>query len=362
VGLLKEAIQRNEVHHALVFTGPRGVGKATAALLFAAAVLCPSGEPDGCPSCVKVARKVHPDVHMVEAEGNVIRREQITELERELSRKPAEAARRVAIVDDAQLMNLEAANTFLKTLEEPPPETYIVLVAESLGAMLPTVVSRCQEVRFSALGSKEITEFLVSKEGLEAAEAERLARMSDGIFGRALLWARNPELAEHWERGVELAASLRKNSLLGLLEEGEAAMAALDEAGAPDGESELEGYLEAMDKRGRERLLKRWEERKKREAARIRRQAAFDLLDGMSSFYRDIMLLNLMEEESEEPSEAPLLNLERREELLKEALHIGPAEAMRRLESLRRARKALEANVDMALLMDSLLLELKGSA
>jgi hypothetical protein len=158
-----------------------------------------------------------------------------------------------------------------------------------------------------------------------------------------------------------MAASLRKSSLLRMLEEAGEALAALGAADASPKESELKGYLDALDKRGKERLIKRLEEREKREKAKVRRQAAFDLFDGMSSFYRDIMLLNLMEEGSKEPNDAPLLNLEWREELEREALHIGSRESMRRLEALQRARKALEANVDMALLMDSLLLELKSA-
>ena len=360
ISFLKETLRRSEVPHALVFTGPRGVGKHTTALIFAAAILCPSVKPDGCPSCLKVARGVHPDLHLVVAEGNIIRREQITDLERELNRKPAEALRRSAIIDEAEAMNQEAANAFLKTLEEPPPETFIVLVVESKESLLPTVASRCHEVRFSALGKGEIEDFLVSREGLERAEAERLARLSGGIFGRALLWARNPDLAAHWNRGVELAAALRRSPLISMLERVEEARKMLGDAAAPTRDNELDGYIKAMDKRSGERLLKRWEEREKRETAKIRRQAAFDLFDGMSSFYRDIMLLNLTEEGGRAPEAAPLLNLEWREELEREALHIGTEESMRRLGVLQKARKTLEANVNLGLLLDSLVLELRG--
>jgi len=349
------------VPHALIFTGPRGVGKFSTAILFAAALFCPAGEPDGCPSCLKAARGVHPDLHVVEAEGNLIRIDQMRVLEKDLNKKPAEAKRKVAVIDEAQLMNQEAANTFLKTLEEPPPETYIILVAESKEALLPTVVSRCHEVRFSALGKKDIEDFLVRREGLGRAEAERLARLSGGIFGRALHWARDPGQASHWNRGVELAAFLRRSSLLKVLEEAEEARELVESAAAaPKEGNNLQSYLKAMDKRGAERLAKMWEERGKREKAKERRQAALDLFDGMSSFYRDIMLLNLMEEGEKAPSEVPLLNLEWREDLEREALHMGSRESMRRLEAIQKARKALEANVDLALLLDSLLLELKS--
>lgn len=291
----------------------------------------------------------------------MIRIEQVTDLERELSRKPAEAGRRAAIIDEAHLMNVKAANAFLKTLEEPPVETYILLVSESKEAMLPTVISRCHEVVFSSLGRKEIEDYLVKSEGLDAGEAERLARLSSGIFGRALSWAREPGLASYWNRGVDLAASSRRMSLLGILEEsGEIReMLAGAQTSSPSQERELEDYLKAMDKRGGERLKKKWQEREKRETSRTRRQAALDLFDGMGSFYRDIMLLNLIEEEGGDQSVVPLLNLEWREEIEREALHISARESMRRLGVLQRARKALEANVDLGLVMDLTLLEFR---
>ncbi len=367
IAFLKDILRRGEMPHALVFTGPRGVGKFGTALLFAAALLCPSGEPDGCSSCLKVSRGVHPDLHVLEAEGSQILIDQVRGLEGELRIKPQESRRKVVIVDEAGSMNQDAANAFLKTLEEPPPETYIVLVAESREELLETVASRCHEVRFSALGKKDIEAFLTAAEGVEAAEAERLARLSGGIFGRALLWARDPGMASFWSRGVEMAASLRRSSLLAALEMAAGEREGLkrlegrgEEVGPGGGGADAGAYLKAMDKRAADLLRKRLERRAKRETLKRRRQAALDLLDGMSSFYRDIMLLNLMEEKGREVAEAPLFNREWMDELEREALHIGTEEAMSRLEALGGTRKALEANVDIGLLLDSLVLELKA--
>jgi len=176
IAFLKDILRRGEMPHALVFTGPRGVGKYTTALLFAAALLCPSGEPDACASCLKVSRGVHPDLHILEAEGNQILIDQVRGLEGELRIKPQESRRKVVIIDEAVSMNQDAANAFLKTLEEPPPETFIILVAERRDELLETVASRCHEVRFSALGKKDVEAFLTGAEGLDAVEAERLAR------------------------------------------------------------------------------------------------------------------------------------------------------------------------------------------
>lgn len=360
VSLLRSGISQGDIPHALLFTGPRGVGKFSTALLLAAALLCPSGEPDGCPSCLKVADGVHPDLHLVEPEGMTITVGRIREMEAELSRKPVEAGCRVVIVDDAELMNRESANAFLKTLEEPEPGTYIILVCESKESLLPTVVSRCREVRFSALGRGDVVRFLVEREGMGEEEAERLAGRSGGVFGRALLWARRPELTAHWRRGVGLAASLRRLSLLEALDEVGSFHRMLREVEAePAEDAREERYRRALEGRAADLVARKREERRKRETARLRRQAMRDLLDGMSSFYRDIMLLNLAGEEGRTVADQDLFNPEWREELEREALHLGARQSLGCLRAVLRAEKALDANVDEALLLESLVLELR---
>ncbi|MBC7246278.1 MAG: DNA polymerase III subunit delta' [Actinobacteria bacterium] len=361
VSLLRDGLRRGDLPHALLFTGPRGVGKFSAALLFAAAVLCPRGEPDGCPSCRKVAAGVHPDLHVLEPEGLSVKVEQVRGLDAELSAKALESSCKVAIIDEADAMTREAANAFLKTLEEPAPGTYVVLVCESKENLLPTVLSRCREVRFTSLGRRDLERFLVEREGLPEEEAQGMARRSGGIFGRALLWARRPELAAHWRRGVELAASLRRLSLLEALDAVEDCRATWQKMEIGGGEEELEKYLRALDRKAGEQLRKRWEGKRAQETRRARRRAAHDLLDGMASFYRDIMLLNLVEEEGEEIEDTALFNPERRKELEREALHVGAERARMCLEILHEAGKALEANVDEKLLLHGLILRLRGA-
>ncbi|MDI6831962.1 MAG: DNA polymerase III subunit delta' [Actinomycetota bacterium] len=361
VAILRGMLERGEVPHALLFTGPRGVGKRTTALLFSAALLCPSGTPDACPSCLRVARGTHPDLHLVEPEGAQILIEQVRDLERELSLKPQEARRKVAVIDEAASMNESAANAFLKTLEEPPPGTCIILVTAAAEGLLPTIASRCQEVRFSPLGRREVEEYLRREMGMSSEEAERLARLSGGIFGRALLWARRPELAGFRERGVEAAAAVGRSALSALLERVREVQEEAARVEAPVREEAREAYRKALDRRVAERMEKRWQEALKRENARMRRQAIFDFLDGMASFYRDIMLIGVAGVAEGAPGGAPLVNLEWREDLENEVLLTGPGEAARRLRALGRAKKALEANVDQGLVMDWLMLEIKGA-
>lgn len=360
VNYLRSMLRQRDVPHALLFTGPRGVGKFTTSLVFTAALLCPSGEPDGCPSCRKVSRRVHPDLHLLEPEGLSIRVERIRELEGRLYRKAVEGRGRVVIVDEAETMTLEAANAFLKTLEEPLPDTRLILVSESRENLLPTVVSRCREIRFSSIGSLDLERFLVEREGLAEETARSVARRAGGIFGRAILWARYPELAAYWRRGVECAASLRRLSLQEALKSVESCRRELHELKLEEeGEEEGEDYLAALDRRSAERLRKRREEETSRRNKRARRQAAHDFLDGMTSFYRDIMLLILVGEEGKEATDDLLLNPEWRKELEREALHLEASRVWGCLEKLREAKKALDANVDEELLFADLVLELR---
>lgn len=359
VAYLRSMLNSGEIPHALLFTGPRGVGKFTTALVLAAALLCPSGDVDDCPSCRRVRARVHPDLHLLEPEGMSIRVERVRELESALNRKAVEGGRRVAVVDEAQSMTPEAANAFLKTLEEPLPGTHLILVSESRENLLPTVVSRCREVRFASLGFRELEDYLVEREGLEREEARAMARRAGGIFGRAVTWARHPEAAAYWRRGVECAASLRHLTLREALGTMEDCRRGLHHLRMEEGGEDLEAYLSALDRRSADRLRKRREEELSRRDKRARRLAAHDFLDGMASFYRDIMLLILVREEGREADEELLLNPEWRKELEREAQHLDTLRVRESLVELREAGKALDANVDEELLFSHLVMELR---
>ncbi|MGQ9476732.1 MAG: DNA polymerase III subunit delta' [Actinomycetota bacterium] len=359
VAYLRSMLRSGDVPHALLFTGPRGVGKFTTALVLAAALLCPSGDADGCPSCRRVMSRVHPDLHLLEPEGMNIRVERVRELEGVLNRKAVEGRRRVVVVDEAQSMTAEAANAFLKTLEEPLPGTHLVLVSEGRDSLLPTVVSRCREIRFASIGYRELEQYLVDREGLPREEARALARRSGGIFGRAVTWARHPQAAAFWRMGVEYAASLRRLTLREALDRMEECRRGLQELELDGSGEALEAYLSALDRRSADRLRKRREEEAARRNRRARRLAAHDFLDGMASFYRDIMLLALAEKEGGEVGEELLLNPGWRKELEREARHLDVSRIRGCLVELREAGKALDANVDEELLLSRLVLGLR---
>ena len=193
VAYLKKNIAEEKFPHAVIFSGEEGVGKRLAADICAAALLCenPSdGSPCGvCESCKLVAARSHPDFYVVEAEATKTTRNikigQIREMQAEAALIPINSARRVVIIDGAELMNKAAANCLLKTIEEPPSQTIFILLTASRSSLLMTIRSRCMTINFDKLTPAQIRDALINRD-IEASEAERLSVIAGGSFGRAL--------------------------------------------------------------------------------------------------------------------------------------------------------------------------------
>lgn len=185
---LVSLLRQGELPPASLFTGPDGIGKKTLALLLAAHVDCKAGDPADlcgrCTSCVKATHGNHPDIRLYRPEKISIKIESIRELNREAQFKPFEGRRRFFVLDEAEKLTEEAANAILKTLEEPPETTRIILVTAYPQRLLPTILSRCQTFVFRALRQQELARYLQEKTDLSNPDLR--GRLSGGSLGKAL--------------------------------------------------------------------------------------------------------------------------------------------------------------------------------
>jgi len=210
---LRSALTSNRLHHAYFFAGPEGVGKRTTAIALAKAVHCMQLDDDFCAQCVNCARISdgnHPDVRFVEplAGKKEISIQQIRELERELNYRSFSGGRKIAVIDPATSMNLASQNALLKTLEEPPQDSLILLIAANAGALLPTVRSRCLRLPFAPLTRREVAGFLQAKLAMNTGDAEFLAALSMGSIGAAVNLDKD-ELIEKRRNWVDVLSSLK---------------------------------------------------------------------------------------------------------------------------------------------------------
>lgn len=207
--LLREAVAKNKMGHAYLFRGPDGVGKKRTALTLAAYINCKSpldGDSCGrCTTCRKYFSGNHPDLILVEPDGAAIKIGQIRELKHQLTFPPLEAKVRVIVLEDIHTMRREAANSLLKTLEEPAPGNLLILTADLAGDVLPTILSRCQIISFGSLDHKDMAQVLMQENDMEESLAFTLAAVAEGSLGRAKLL---------WQEGL---LSLRQEVVEGLL-------------------------------------------------------------------------------------------------------------------------------------------------
>ncbi|MBI4398375.1 MAG: DNA polymerase III subunit delta' [Candidatus Omnitrophica bacterium] len=201
---IREALVCGQLGHSLLVTGAKGLGKKTFARFLAKAIECHEGvffEPCHCVSCSKIDSGNHPDVkwYGIDEEKTSVKLAEIKDLIHWIGLKPFEGKKKVFIINDAQDMTLESQNALLKTLEEPPVESVILLLAPHKNALLETIVSRLTELKLRPLPFKEIVQVLRDDLGTEKDWAA-LAQAAEGNLGKAIQFAEEGKLEEQKDR------------------------------------------------------------------------------------------------------------------------------------------------------------------
>lgn len=283
--VLGAAISDRRPSHAYLLYGPQGVGKKVAAMAFAAALCCREGGCGVCPSCRKASRGTNPDISLVAPVGSVITIDQVREINRSLNLHPSESEARVFVITAADAFNSESANAFLKTLEEPPDFVHFLLLAGRTDQVLPTIVSRCQEVRFKTIAPAAIEDRLLANFDVSDTMAQTYARVSGGNLVLAEAYCQDAGLIEKRKRYIEIAVGLQR----GETEPHQSAAMLLEAADAAAGGAVGEGAQppEGFDNTSKQQIQR---DAHRRETA-VRKRELDDALGIIQLWFRDMMVM-----------------------------------------------------------------------
>ena len=355
--VLARAIRTDRVSHAYLFEGPAHVGKTLTAVAFAKALMCaappePAAACGVCAVCRAVERGNHPDFLLLfptsrvettdeegqkavaEIEGSEIRTDAIGRLIDRAHARAVSAARKVLIVSDAQAMNPVAANHLLKTLEEPPPGTVLVLTATSVAGLLPTIVSRCQLLRFGPVPVAETHAALARRfPDTDPALVRSVAALSGGRPGWGSRLLEHPDALRVRAQVLDLAARLPAEPPVACMKAAETFIEAAEAWWLATSDSESAG-----------KLLKASHDR-------IVRTQVGELLDILLTWFRDLAIAG------EPDAEALLINADRAPELRRGAVNAPDCAAA--AGAITETRQALRGNSNLRLTVEVMLLRLR---
>ena len=351
--------------HAWLITGPPGSGRSTAALAFAAALVCPQGGCGHCAECTAVRHSAHPDVEHVVPESVTYAVAETRELVMRSALTPSRAPWHVFVLEDADRLNPESANTLLKSIEEPTPGTVWVLCAPSTEDVLPTIRSRCRHLMLATPSTAQVAQALVDVLGVDPAMASFAARAAQGHIGRARALATDEsarlrrqdvlriptqvtDLGSCLALAADLVATVTDDaaSICDPLDENE--MRALRQAYGEGSEGRGIGTVERRAKGA----LKALEDRQKKRRRRVVRDQLDRAVVDLIAFYRDVLVLQL-------GAFCDLVNDEMRPQIERVAAESNAEDTLRRVDALERTRHLLEANVAPLLAVETLTVSLK---
>lgn len=310
----KSSIELGKVSHAYILHGEKGVGKKTLANVVAKSLQCESGNPDPCgecKSCLQVESNNQPDIIWLKQEKpNVISVDEIrSQIVNDIDLKPYSSRYKIYIIPDAQMMNPQAQNALLKTLEEPPEYAIIILLTNNVDKFLPTILSRCIVLNFKPVQPLEMIEYLEEQLGVEKAKAKFCTDFAQGNLGKAVRLAISPEYNEIKEDSIRLLRRIH--------------------------EMEMEEIILAVKNMGKYKL------------------DVTDYIDIMTMWFRDILMVKI----SNSPNK--IIFKEEFSILKKQASKVSYEGIEEILKSLDKLKIRLEANVNFDIAMELTLLTIK---
>jgi DNA polymerase-3 subunit delta' len=356
VTLLRAARQGDGMTHAWLFTGPPGSGRSVAARAFATALLCADGGCGTCASCHQAKARTHPNLVVVQPAGLSISVDEARKVVRQAALAAAGGSTHVVVVEDADRLTEQAANAWLKAIEEPEAGCVFLLCAPSPEDLPPTIRSRCRLVTLRLPSADDVAAVLV-RDGVDQETAAWAAAASQGHVGRARALARD----EHVR--AQRAEALRLPQRLATV--GEALAAAADLVTAAEQEAdrqtkdaaaaETESYVETVGKgRGTAGIYSDLAKRQRSRETRARRDSLDRALVDLAAFYRDVLATQV-------GARTPLVNADQAAAVHAAANDGAPESTMRRIEAVLECREAIAANVTPLLAVERLTLALRSA-
>lgn len=325
VRILRASIRKGSVAHAYLFTGPRGSGKTSTALAYAAALNCADRTPDGdacgtCLSCLRIQSGSDADVRLIAPDGNQTKIQQMQDMIKDLGFAPLSGRYKVFIIEQADTLNSHSENCILKILEEPPVYAVLILLSRNPKSLLPTIRSRCRVVRFGRAGTEDVTNALRKRFDLPDDELSMIASCAQGLIGRAFSLAAEPQFME--ERQVVFQA--------------------------------LKDWADGPTVLGlRTAELLREEAKPSKDDTRTAVGNLTGMLDNILTWYADLLTLKVR------GSDAPVTNIDYLDELDTLARRYSTGRLQSAIGSIMETRRYLEGNITPQLALESMFFDLR---
>jgi DNA polymerase-3 subunit delta' len=350
--------ESQEMTHAWIFTGPPGSGRSSAAIAFAAALVCPDGGCATCNACRSVHSGAHPDVEVIRTEGLSIKIDEVRELLTRVSWAPSMGGWRVVVMEDADRLTESAANALLKAIEEPGARTVWLLCAPTLHDLLPTIRSRCRHLQLRTPSTQAVTAVLTNRDGISPGMADFAARVSQGHIGRARYLATNESVRNNRATIMKLptqlgdiASAFKAAQTLVDLATDQAKVSA-EERDERESEELSAAWGKGATGRGMatggSKALKDLAAEQKTRATRMVRDSLDGALLDIATFYRDVMMVQA-------GSSDALINTELAPQINALAHKSNAHQTVAKISAIMEARKNLSHNAAPLLTVEALM-------